>query len=47
MEGYTKIKKTGENTYEVMYKGRHNTTGQVVAMRKIRLECKEEGFLVL
>lgn len=26
-----------------MYKGRHKTTGQVVAMKKIRLESEEEG----
>uniref|UniRef100_A0A2K6U5T9 Protein kinase domain-containing protein n=1 Tax=Saimiri boliviensis boliviensis TaxID=39432 RepID=A0A2K6U5T9_SAIBB len=38
MEDYTKIEKTGESTYGVVYKGRHITTGQVVAMKKIRLE---------
>lgn len=30
-------------TYGVVYKGRHKTTGQVVAMKKIRLESEEEG----
>lgn len=27
----------------MVYKGRHKTTGQVVAMKKIRLESEEEG----
>ncbi|XP_073649666.1 cyclin-dependent kinase 1 isoform X1 [Tursiops truncatus] len=43
MEDYTKIEKIGEGTYGVVYKGRHKTTGQVVAMKKIRLESEEEG----
>lgn len=30
-------------TYGVVYKGRHKATGQVVAMKKIRLESEEEG----
>lgn len=30
-------------TYGVVYKGKHKTTGQVVAMKKIRLESEEEG----
>uniref|UniRef100_A0A4X2KCY0 Protein kinase domain-containing protein n=1 Tax=Vombatus ursinus TaxID=29139 RepID=A0A4X2KCY0_VOMUR len=40
MEDYTKIEKIGE---QFVYKGRHKTTGQVVAMKKIRLESEEEG----
>uniref|UniRef100_A0A2R8N987 Protein kinase domain-containing protein n=1 Tax=Callithrix jacchus TaxID=9483 RepID=A0A2R8N987_CALJA len=43
MEDYTKIEKIGEGTYGVVYKGRHKTTGQVVTMKKIRLESEEEG----
>lgn len=30
-------------TYGVVYKGRHKATGQIVAMKKIRLESEEEG----
>lgn len=26
-----------------MYKGKHKATGQIVAMKKIRLESEEEG----
>lgn len=31
-------------TYGVVYKGRHKVTGQVVAMKKIRLESEDEGI---
>lgn len=43
MEDYLKIEKIGEGTYGVVYKGRHKATGQVVAMKKIRLESEDEG----
>uniref|UniRef100_A0A671LSD8 Cell division control protein 2 homolog n=2 Tax=Sinocyclocheilus TaxID=75365 RepID=A0A671LSD8_9TELE len=43
MDDYLKIEKIGEGTYGVVYKGRNKTTGQVVAMKKIRLESEEEG----
>merc|ERR1719259_531699 len=43
MEDYLKIEKIGEGTYGVVYKGRHKSTGQIVAMKKIRLESEEEG----
>ncbi|XP_029465612.1 cyclin-dependent kinase 1 [Rhinatrema bivittatum] len=43
MDDYAKIEKIGEGTYGVVYKGRHKITGQVVAMKKIRLENEEEG----
>ncbi|XP_028585180.1 cyclin-dependent kinase 1 [Podarcis muralis] len=43
MDDYTKIEKIGEGTYGVVYKGKHKATGQVVAMKKIRLENDEEG----
>lgn len=40
---YTKIEKIGEGTYGVVYKARDKNTGQVVALKKIRLESEEEG----
>ncbi|KAG8809669.1 Cyclin-dependent kinase catalytic subunit [Serendipita sp. 399] len=40
---YTKIEKVGEGTYGVVYKGRDNRTGSIVAMKKIRLESDDEG----
>lgn len=44
MEDFQKIEKIGEGTYGVVYKGRNVVTGQIVAMKKIRLESEEEGI---
>ncbi|XP_062511406.1 cyclin-dependent kinase 1-like [Corticium candelabrum] len=43
MENYVKIEKIGEGTYGVVYKGRNKKTGQIVALKKIRLTSEEEG----
>ncbi|XP_015593137.1 cyclin-dependent kinase 1 [Cephus cinctus] len=43
MENFVKIEKIGEGTYGVVYKGKHKKTGQIVAMKKIRLESDDEG----
>ncbi|XP_061693343.1 cyclin-dependent kinase 1 isoform X1 [Syngnathoides biaculeatus] len=43
MDDYLRIEKIGEGTYGVVYRGRHKATGQIVAMKKIRLESEEEG----
>lgn len=43
MEDFLKIEKIGEGTYGVVYKGRNKKTGQIVAMKKIRLESEDEG----
>nr|XP_009510325.1 PREDICTED: glycogen synthase kinase-3 beta isoform X5 [Phalacrocorax carbo] len=45
MDAYTKIEKIGEGTYGVVYKGRHKTTGQVVAMKKIRLDSLQDVLM--
>ncbi|XP_076349573.1 cyclin-dependent kinase 1-like isoform X2 [Tachypleus tridentatus] len=42
-EDYTKIEKIGEGTYGVVYKGKNKKTGQLVALKKIRLESEDEG----
>lgn len=44
MEHFIKIEKIGEGTYGVVYKGKNRHTGQVVAMKKIRLEAEDEGI---
>ncbi|GJJ07810.1 hypothetical protein Clacol_002015 [Clathrus columnatus] len=43
MENYAKLEKVGEGTYGVVYKARDITTGQIVALKKIRLEAEDEG----
>ena len=43
MEDYEKIEKVGEGTYGKVYKARCNRTGQIVALKKTRLEMEEEG----
>uniref|UniRef100_A0A914YT90 Protein kinase domain-containing protein n=1 Tax=Panagrolaimus superbus TaxID=310955 RepID=A0A914YT90_9BILA len=44
LDDYCKMDKIGEGTYGVVYKGRNLLTGQLVAMKKIRLESDEEGI---
>ena len=42
-DDYEKLEKIGEGTYGVVYKARSKKTGQLVAMKKIRLESEDEG----
>eukprot|EP00475_Leptophrys_vorax_P032993 TRINITY_DN5153_c0_g1_i2.p1 TRINITY_DN5153_c0_g1~~TRINITY_DN5153_c0_g1_i2.p1 ORF type:complete len:303 (-),score=22.91 TRINITY_DN5153_c0_g1_i2:193-1101(-) len=43
MEDYEKLEKIGEGTYGKVYKARCKRTGQIVALKKTRLEMEEEG----
>eukprot|EP00105_Crassostrea_gigas_P008721 XP_011423389.1 PREDICTED: cyclin-dependent kinase 2 [Crassostrea gigas] len=43
MENFRKIEKIGEGTYGVVYKAQDKTTGQLVALKKIRLDTESEG----
>lgn len=43
IEKYEKFEKLGEGTYGVVYKGKHKETGELVAIKKIRLEKEDDG----
>ncbi|KAF4125657.1 cyclin-dependent kinase [Geosmithia morbida] len=44
MENYQKLEKVGEGTYGVVYKARDlSNGGNIVALKKIRLEAEDEG----
>lgn len=44
MERYQKLEKCGEGTYGVVYKAKDRMTGEIVALKKIRLESEDEGI---
>lgn len=44
MEKYQKIEKIGEGTYGVVYKAKDRGSGELVALKKIRLEAEDEGI---
>ena len=41
---YTKLGKLGEGTYGIVWKAVKNDTGEIVAIKKIRLENPDEGI---
>jgi len=43
MEKYLKIERIGEGTYGVVYKAKNRETGEVVALKRIRLQSEDEG----
>eukprot|EP01108_Squamamoeba_japonica_P005199 TRINITY_DN4089_c0_g1_i2.p1 TRINITY_DN4089_c0_g1~~TRINITY_DN4089_c0_g1_i2.p1 ORF type:complete len:376 (+),score=167.07 TRINITY_DN4089_c0_g1_i2:154-1281(+) len=43
MEQYQKIDKLGEGTYGIVYKAKNRETGEIVALKRIRLDSEEEG----
>lgn len=43
---YEKIARVGEGTYGVVYKARHRTTGQLVALKRVRMDREKDGLPV-
>ncbi|KAM5216637.1 cyclin-dependent kinase 3 isoform 1-T3 [Hipposideros larvatus] len=43
MDMFQKVEKIGEGTYGVVYKAKNKETGQLVALKKIRLDQETEG----
>ncbi|TPX44461.1 hypothetical protein SeLEV6574_g04481 [Synchytrium endobioticum] len=43
MEKYQKIEKLGEGTYGIVYKAQNKDLGEIVALKRIRLDNEEEG----
>lgn len=43
---YEKIKRVGEGTYGVVYKARHRRTGDIVALKKLRMDRERDGMPV-
>jgi cyclin-dependent kinase len=41
---YKKLDKVGEGTYGIVYKAEDTKTGDIVALKKIRLQAEEEGI---
>lgn len=44
MDRYQKIEKLGEGTYGIVYKAQNKKTGEIVALKRIRLDNEEEGI---
>ena len=44
LTNYEKLGRIGEGTYGVVYKGRCNTTGDVVSLKKVRMDRERDGM---
>jgi len=41
---YTRLAKLGEGTYGTVYRAQHNETGEIVALKKVKLHDEDEGI---
>lgn len=44
MEKFIKLEKVGEGTYGIVYKAKDRSTGDLLALKVIRLEAEDEGI---
>ena len=44
IQDYVRIEKVGEGTYGVVFKGRHKKRGEIVAIKKVKYECQDDGI---
>jgi len=44
MDRYQKLEKIGEGTYGIVYKAKDKKSGELLALKKIRLEAEDEGI---
>jgi cyclin-dependent kinase len=44
VDKYQKIEKIGEGTYGVVYRAKETKSGEIFALKKIRLQAEEEGI---
>ena len=43
MQKYDKLDKIGEGTYGMVFKARNKETGEIVALKRVRLDDDDEG----
>jgi len=46
VETFEKLNRIGEGTYGIVYRGRSKLSGQIVALKKIRMEQENDGLPV-
>ncbi|XP_047330397.1 cyclin-dependent kinase G-2-like isoform X2 [Impatiens glandulifera] len=46
VSNFEKLNRIGEGTYGVVYKARNRSTGEIVALKKVKKEVEKEGFPV-